>query len=192
MAKFGSKAIVPIPPCRIPAPNLLFRLLQKRFIHHRFRTRAVSIRIKLALSKEESIFMRKIVLCLAALVLFSFSAFGQSQATTGNIEGRVTDQNGAVVPSIAVSVTNQDTGFGKTTVTDSNGNYIFVLLPPGSYRLETSSAQGFGAAKYENIRVTVGAKNTQDVTLTAGASAATVDVNAEGQGVETTRTSIAT
>lgn len=134
--------------------------------------------------------MRRIVLYLITLFILSFTVFGQSQSTTGNIEGRVTDQNGAVVPNVAVSVTNQDTGFGKTTVSDGDGNYIFVLLPPGNYRVETTAAQGFGSIKLENVRVTVGAKSTQDITLTAGASAVTVDVNAEGQGVEATRTSI--
>ncbi|MEP7211454.1 MAG: TonB-dependent receptor [Acidobacteriota bacterium] len=134
--------------------------------------------------------MRKTGLLLSLLFTFSFLALGQSQSTTGNIEGRVTDQNGAVVPNVAVSVTNQDTGFGKTTVSDSDGSYIFVLLPPGNYRLETVAAQGFGSAKFENVRVTVGAKNSQDITLSAGGSATVVDVNAEGQGVETTRTSI--
>ena len=134
--------------------------------------------------------MRKLIPIFASLLLITASAFGQSQSTTGNIEGRVTDPNGAVVPNIAVSATNQDTGFGKVTVSDGDGNYIFVLLPPGNYRIETASAQGFGAAKFENVRVTVGAKNTLDIVLTVGAAATVVDVNAEGQGVETTRTSI--
>ncbi|MGI8813111.1 MAG: TonB-dependent receptor [Pyrinomonadaceae bacterium] len=134
--------------------------------------------------------MRKLIPIFASLLLLAAAAFGQSQSTTGNIEGHVTDPNGAVVPSIAVSVTNQDTGFGKTTVSDGDGNYIFVLLPPGNYRVETATAQGFGAARFENVRVTVGAKNTLDIVLTVGAAATVVDVNAEGQGVETTRTSI--
>src|SRR6476661_9800902 len=134
--------------------------------------------------------MRKIVTLLSNLLLLSVMASAQSQSTTGNIEGRMTDQNGAVVPNIAVSVTNQDTGFGKTSVSDGDGNYLFVLLPPGSYRVETAAAQGFGASKFENVRVTVGAKTNLDITLNAGGSAVVVDVNAEGQGVETTRTSI--
>jgi len=77
--------------------------------------------------------MRKIGVAFTLIFIFLCLAFGQSQSTTGNVEGRVTDPNGAVVPNVAVTVTNQDTGFGKTTVTDGNGNYIFVLLPPGAY-----------------------------------------------------------
>lgn len=134
--------------------------------------------------------MRKILSGFIGVLLFAAFASAQSQSTTGNIEGRVVDPNGAVVPDVSVSVTNQDTGFGKTTVTDGDGNYIFVLLPPGSYTVETSAKQGFAAAKYENVKVTVGAKNTLEIVLTVGASVNVVDVSAEGQGIELSRTSI--
>jgi outer membrane receptor protein involved in Fe transport len=134
--------------------------------------------------------MRKIFAILFASLVLLGTAYSQSQSTTGNIEGRVVDANGAVVPGIAVAATNQDTGFGKTVMTDTDGNYILVLLPPGNYRVEVAAAKGFAAAKYENVRVTVGAKNSLEIVLSAGGSVNVVDVNAEGQGVETTRTSI--
>src|SRR4051812_14341378 len=111
--------------------------------------------------------MRKIFLIAITLSLFALTAFSQSQSTTGNIEGRVVDQAGAVVPGVAVSATNQDNGFGKTVMTDNDGNYIFVLLPPGNYRVEVASAKGFAAAKYENVKVTVGAKTALEVALSA-------------------------
>ena len=136
--------------------------------------------------------MQKLLSTLVGLFVLAVSISAQSQATTGNIEGRVVDQNGAVVPGVAVSATNQDTGFGKTVVSNDDGNYALVLLPPGTYKIEISAAKGFAAATYQNIKVTVGAKTTVDLTLNAGGSVNVVDVSAEGQGVETTRTSIST
>ena len=136
--------------------------------------------------------MRKVfilILVMAATVIFTF---GQSQSTSGNIEGRVVDPNGAVVPGVAVSATNQNTGFGKTVLSDSDGGYIFVLLPPGSYKVEVAAAKGFAAATYQNVVVTVGAKTTVEIALNAGGSVNVVDVTAEGQGIEATRTSIST
>lgn len=132
---------------------------------------------------------RIIALALAALCLAA-SALGQSQATTGNIEGRVVDPNGAAVPGITVTATNQDTGFGKVVQTDDDGSYVMVLLPPGNYTVETTPAKGFAGGKYENLRVTVGAKTTLEIALTVGGSVNVVDVTSEGQGVEATRTSI--
>ncbi len=134
--------------------------------------------------------MRLLFTSLTIIFLTAAMAFGQSQSTTGNIEGRVIDQTGAVVPGVAVSATNQDTGFGKTVMTDDEGNYIFVLLPPGNYKVEVAAVKGFAAATYQNVKVTVGAKTTVEIALTAGGSVNVVDVNAEGQGIEATRTSI--
>lgn len=133
--------------------------------------------------------MKKITTLLGIILIFSFGVFAQSQSTTGNIEGRVVDQNGAVVPNASISATNQDTGFGKTTNTDGAGNFIFVLLPPGKYKLEVS-AQGFSKTTYENITVTVGAKRTLEVALSVSGQTNVVDVQAGGDVVETTRTSI--
>lgn len=133
--------------------------------------------------------MKKIFLFSAIILCFAVGAFAQSQATTGNIEGRVVDQNGAAVPAAAVSVTNQDTGFGKTAATDGDGNFLFVLLPPGNYKV-TASAKGFQNAEYTNVPVTVGGKTAVDVKLNVGGGVNTVDVTAEGEVIESSRSSV--
>ena len=136
--------------------------------------------------------MRKLLSLVAVIIFASTLVVAQSQSTTGNIEGRVVDQNGAIVPGIAISATNQDTGYGKTAMTDSDGNYLFVLLPPGNYKVEVAAAKGFAAVTYNNVAVTVGARTPLEIGLKAGGSVTVVDVTAEGQNVETGRTSIAT
>jgi hypothetical protein len=70
-----------------------------------------------------SVLARLAVLCLC-LALTPFGAAAQSQATTGDIEGRVLDQNGAVVPNATVTARNQATGFERTANTDGDGNYF--------------------------------------------------------------------
>src|SRR5215831_8363311 len=99
-------------------------------------------------------------LCLLiACVLFSaVAALAQSQATTGNIEGRVTDPNGAAVPAITVTATNQETGLAKNADTDAEGIFRIAFLPPGKYRVTTSATQGFAGADFSNVTVTVGGK----------------------------------
>ena len=136
--------------------------------------------------------MRKLLILMLFTAIGTISAIAQSQSTSGNIEGRVVDPNGAVVPGISVSATNQDNGFGKIVMTDSDGNYIFVLLPPGNYKVEVAAAKGFAAATYSNVTVTVGAKTPLEIKLNAGGSVNIVDVTSQGQGIETTRTSIST
>jgi len=134
--------------------------------------------------------MRRIPAILLCIFLFSIFLFSQSQATTGNIEGRVTDPNGAGVPNVTVTAKNQDNGFTKSVQSDDEGNYTIILLPPGNYTVDVSAAQGFAAAKYQNVKVTVGAKTNVAVSLSVGGTATVVDVVADGQGVEVTRTSV--
>ncbi len=129
-----------------------------------------------------------IVICLLTL---GTGALAQSQATTGNIEGRVLDPNGAVVPNAAIAAKNEATGLEKSTTTDSDGNYRIILLPPGSYTLK-ANASGFAPLSLPVV-VTVGGKSSVDIPLVvAGAKVDTVLITDDASVVETTRTSVAT
>ena len=64
--------------------------------------------------------MQKFLLTVATILLSSAITISQSQSTTGNIEGRVADPNGAVVPGVTITATNQDTGFSKSTTSDQD------------------------------------------------------------------------
>src|SRR5258707_9120664 len=132
----------------------------------------------------------KLLAPIACLLLAGISAFAQSQATTVNIEGRLPDPNGAAVPTVTITATNQETGLSTTTNADENGNYRITFLPPGKYRVTTTGAQGFAGADFGNVTVTVGGQTPLDIQLKLGTTTTMVDVAAEGQIVETTRTSV--
>lgn len=135
----------------------------------------------------------KLWLLVACLLFVSIHAYAQSQATSGNIEGRVLDPAGAAVPNASVTATNQGTGLQKSATSDGEGNYRIILLPPGAYTIRVENVQGFSPAELRNAQVTVGGQTTLDVTLAlSGADTVAVDVSDELPVVETTRTSIAT
>lgn len=136
-------------------------------------------------------FARAVSLCVLVALSSSF-AHAQSQATTGNIEGRVLDPNGAAVPGVTVTATNRETGFEKSATSGDDGLYRIVLLPPGAYRVAASGAQGFQAVTLDNVQVTVGGRTTLDVNLTVSGTQTIIDVSAEAPPVETTRTSVST
>ena len=74
--------------------------------------------------------MRKSSVLLAILiVLCAASAFAQT--STGSIRGTVTDATQAVLPGATVTVTNEDTGLIRATVTNSAGVYSVPALPVG-------------------------------------------------------------
>lgn len=90
---------------------------------------------------------------LTFLLLLSFGveAAAQSQ-TTGRIEGTVSDQNGAVIMQAEVTATSVATREERKTRTNHNGDFVFFLLPPGSYRL-TISANRFQQLVVANVIV---------------------------------------
>src|SRR4030095_4321857 len=137
-------------------------------------------------------YVRSPILCLLFIVLLSSftTAFAQSQANTGNIEGRVFDSNNAGVPNVTVTATNQATGLVKTAQSNDEGYYRVTFLPPGNYNVATSGAQGFAPASFTNVVVTGGGQTPLGIQLTVGQTVSMVDISAEGQVVETGRTSV--
>lgn len=129
---------------------------------------------------------------LVVLILtLAVAAFAQSQATTGNIEGRVLDPKEAAVPGASVTATNQQTGLERTTTTDDEGGFRIILLPPGTY-IVRASASGFSQSEIKDLTVNVGGKTPLDINLSVGAASGTVTVSSEAPTIETTLTSVST
>jgi hypothetical protein len=114
---------------------------------------------------------------LIALAL-STTAFAQSQAINGTIEGTVTDNQGGVLPGVTVTVTNLDTGDRRTVVTNERGLYRAPLLPLGRYRV-TAELQGFRTYDQSGITVTAGRTAVVDITMAVGAITETITVTAD-------------
>src|SRR5437588_7196906 len=86
---------------------------------------------------------------LFVLVAGAAPAPAAAQATTGTISGVVTDESKAVLPGVTVLVKNVETGVTRTLVSDENGRFRALSLPPGIYSAE-AELQGFAPAKREN------------------------------------------
>ena len=65
------------------------------------------------------------------LAVLSGSAWAQ---TSASIRGTVTDQSGGVVAGAKVTLTNTGTGIARTTMTGSDGTYLFDLVQVGKYK----------------------------------------------------------
>ena len=112
------------------------------------------------------------------------SAFGQT--TTATIRGRVHDQQGAPIPSAAVTVTSRGTGGSRTVQTASDGSFVAGSLQPTAVDL-TVSARGFATANRTGLVLEVGQSAEIDIALSVAGVQETVDVAASVTAVDTTR-----
>jgi hypothetical protein len=99
------------------------------------------------------------------LLFFATQLFAQSQATTGTIQGKVSDASGAVVPGVSVEAKNSDTNYSRTVTTDGDGRFTFLALSPGKYSVTVSGKQGFATIVQENLALTVGQAITLNLQL---------------------------
>ena len=116
-----------------------------------------------------------LVLALYTLLLVP-PAFAQEQ--TGSIQGVVKDSSGGVLPGVTVQARSPGVVGVSTTVTDSEGNYRFPALPPGTYTV-TATLTGFTAAKVENTVVVLGQLLTIPMTLNPAQVTESVNVVAD-------------
>ena len=103
---------------------------------------------------------------------------------TAQISGTATDQSGAVMPGVEVTVTHTDTGTTRTTITNETGSYVLPTLAIGPYRLE-AALPGFRTFVRTGVVLQVGSNPVINVGLEVGQVSETVEVQANGALVET-------
>lgn len=91
---------------------------------------------------------------LLAVILGS-SAPTLAQIGAGTMTITTTDSEGGVLPGVAVTVTNQDTGFVRKALTGKAGVATIVALHPGTYSVKIS-LEGYATTIESDIRVYVG------------------------------------
>jgi hypothetical protein len=133
--------------------------------------------------------MKRIICVMLALAALGVASTVQAQQTTGNITGRILDDQGAAVPGVTVTAVSTDTGFVRTGVTDGEGIYRLTALPVGAYDL-TAELQGFSKVENKAIVVNVGATVTLDMALKVAGLAEAVEVRGETPLIESTSSSV--
>src|SRR5947199_1124754 len=127
------------------------------------------------------------------LVLASFSVIVSPMVAQDldnvTISGRVTDQNGAVIPGATVTATLTATKLDRIVVANEDGQYRLIQLPPGTYTLKAAFTN-FAVEEKTDLKTIAGQNVKLDFTLKpAGITAETVVVSAaNAPQVDTTRT----
>src|SRR5215213_9069554 len=102
-------------------------------------------------------------------------ATGFAQTYQGRILGTATDESGAVVKGVKVTITNIGTGVTRAIDTNDAGDYVAPNLAPGLYKI-TGEAPGFKRVEISSIQLEVAKDIRIDLTLVAGAVSESVTV----------------
>ena len=114
-----------------------------------------------------------------------------AQAVSGTILGTVKDSSGAAVAEAKVTLRNTDTGFVRTIVTGSDGNYTGPSLPVGPYAI-SAEKPGFKAVTLSNVRLDVDQRLRMNLTLEIGAINETIRIEAATPLLQTSSSDVST
>lgn len=123
-------------------------------------------------------------LSLSAALLLVPSAHGQ--LLKGTILGTVTDTTQAVMPNVAVELTDVNTNYKRTTVTNESGFFAFANLDPDNYSIDVRQT-GFKETRREGIVLNANTTVRADFALEPGTQTQVVDVTSEAPVLQTDR-----
>ena len=121
-------------------------------------------------------------LFLVGALAAGFSLFGQFES--GTILGTVHDPTEASVANADVTLENTRTGITQQTKTDGNGNYEFVNVRLGNYRVRVA-APGFQTTTTDSFDLTVNARQRVDLTVQIGQTSQNITVSGAATLLET-------
>lgn len=116
----------------------------------------------------------------AALLLCGTASFAQF---TSSVQGIVQDPSGAGISKATVRIVNKDKQVAQTTTSDDAGNFRFVSLAPGSYKI-TVEATGFSKSEAD-VTLLTEQNLSVPITLKVGSISETITVTTEAPVVDT-------
>src|SRR6202142_3479082 len=126
---------------------------------------------------------------LPAVLVLVFATVAFAQRDLGTITGTVTDQQGAVVPNVKITITEVATGLVYNVTTAADGAYARPALKAGTYSI-AAEAQGFRRVEQQNIIVTAGDRIGVNLTLPIGEISQAVEVTSQAPLLQTENTTL--
>jgi len=120
-------------------------------------------------------------LAVLSVLLLGLSLCAVAQEAT--IVGTVTDPSGSVIPRVAITVTNIDTGQSRTLMTNESGQYVVPDLHIGHYSVR-AEASGFKAAEQKGVVLNVGDRARIDFQMEIGTTQERITVEANAVRVQ--------
>jgi hypothetical protein len=126
---------------------------------------------------------------LFSLCLLCLPSKSSGQSTAGRVQGRVVDPTGAVIPGASITLANGDSGATLTVESSKSGDYSFISVPVGRYKM-VAKAAGFEDFIADGVVVQLNATVSYEVKLVVGSNTQSVEVTAAPPLVDTTTTQL--
>src|SRR5215471_4116984 len=107
--------------------------------------------------------MTRAIGIVALLCVCSATGFAQG-VQTGTIRGTVKDQQGLALPGATITATSPALQGERTTVSDTDGNFLIRAVPPGTYSLKVEMS-GMSTSQ-KSADVPLGGVAALDITMT--------------------------
>ena len=130
--------------------------------------------------------LRYLRLGVLAVFLAAFATQALAQpAQTGTIAGEVRDASGAVLPGATITITSQERGFVRSSISDETGRYVFAAVSIGNYTVD-ATLPGFAPLRLTDNLVETEKTTTVPIVLRVGGLTDTVTVTGETPIVDIT------
>src|SRR5437667_9159805 len=129
-------------------------------------------------------FKRSVSTIVAAVTMLTLAASSYGQTSLATLRGKVSDQQGGVLPGATVTARQIETNTTRTSVAEGLGQYFVPNLPAGTYELTVELA-GFAPGKRSNLALRVGQAADVDFLLKVGTVQENVTVAGQAALVET-------
>src|SRR5262245_22879717 len=127
---------------------------------------------------------------MAFVAVTSIAAMAQTSGVTADLAGTVSDQTGAVLPGVMITITANSTGLTRNVVSEERGQFLAQNLPSGTYTVK-AELSGFTTVTLNSVTVTLGQRVNLPIRMSVGSVAETVTVTEESAPiVETSKTEV--
>ena len=122
------------------------------------------------------------------LLLTVLVSSAHAQVAGANLDGVITDDTGAALPGVTVTIRNTASGATQVVTTNAEGVYRAVALPPATYEI-TAELQGFGPLRRQ-LALNIGANQTLNLRMAVAAVQESVTVTTQAPMVEVAKSQL--
>ncbi len=138
---------------------------------------------------EGEIMIRRVPIAVSLTALLALAVASPALAQTGQINGVITDNTGAIVPGATVKAVEVATGLSRDTVTGADGRYLFTALRPTTYDIITE-LPGFRPSQRKGVLLQANENLTVSFSLELGTVEETVTVTGQSPTVDVTSSTL--